>query len=105
MQTQSTFTLAGWDFVGETANGTDDIWRMRCEGMNYPKLSWQILSVSDFVCPDGVNIEDLSYYVGNWLMDNCSSDNNYCGGADLNSSGVVDLVDWAIFAENWLLGG
>ncbi|MGB7582202.1 MAG: GLUG motif-containing protein, partial [Sedimentisphaerales bacterium] len=26
MKTESTFTDAGWDFVGETANGTEDIW-------------------------------------------------------------------------------
>jgi hypothetical protein len=41
MQTESTFTDAGWDFVGETANGTDDIWKM-CEGQDYPRLSWQV---------------------------------------------------------------
>jgi hypothetical protein len=38
MKTQSTFTAAGWDFVGETANGTDDIWTMD-EGVSYPKLT------------------------------------------------------------------
>jgi len=35
MQTQSTFTAAGWDFVAETVNGTDDIWYMD----GYPALS------------------------------------------------------------------
>jgi len=42
MQTMSTFTNAGWDFVGETANGTDDYWNI--DGVNnsaYPFLSWQ----------------------------------------------------------------
>lgn len=28
MQTASTFTDAGWDFIDETTNGTDDIWTM-----------------------------------------------------------------------------
>jgi surface protein len=28
MKTLSTFTGAGWDFVGETTNGTDDFWAM-----------------------------------------------------------------------------
>jgi len=28
MQTASTFLSAEWDFVGETANGTKDIWWM-----------------------------------------------------------------------------
>ena len=40
MKTLSTFTSAGWDFVGETANGTEDIWTI-CEGINYPKFVWQ----------------------------------------------------------------
>jgi hypothetical protein len=40
MKTRSTFTSAGWDFVGETANGTEDIWTI-CEGVNYPKFTWQ----------------------------------------------------------------
>jgi len=26
MQTLATFTSAGWDFSGESANGVDDIW-------------------------------------------------------------------------------
>lgn len=104
MQTLSTFTSAGWDFVGETVNGIQDYWRMRCEGMNYPKLSWQIIPTGDLSCPDGVSIEDLSYYLDQWFMNNCSPNNNYCGGSDLNNSGNVDLSDFAIFADNWLLG-
>jgi hypothetical protein len=40
MQTASTFLGAGWDFVDETENGTDDIWRI-LEGQDYPKLSWE----------------------------------------------------------------
>ncbi|HXK50671.1 MAG TPA: T9SS type A sorting domain-containing protein, partial [Clostridiales bacterium] len=42
MKTLSTFTDAGWDFYGETVNGTDDIWNI--DGSNndgYPFLSWQ----------------------------------------------------------------
>ncbi len=44
MKTLSTFTDAGWDFVGETANGTDDYWDMDySENINngYPYLSWE----------------------------------------------------------------
>jgi len=26
MQMESTFTDAGWDFIGESVNGTEDIW-------------------------------------------------------------------------------
>jgi len=40
MQTASTFLEAGWDFVGETGNGTDDIWWI-LEGRDYPRLWWE----------------------------------------------------------------
>jgi hypothetical protein len=40
MQTASTFLDAGWDFVDEAANGTDDIWWI-LEGQDYPRLWWE----------------------------------------------------------------
>jgi len=40
MQTASTFLEAGWDYVGETTNGTEDIWKI-AEGIGYPRLAWQ----------------------------------------------------------------
>jgi len=40
MQTATTFLEAGWDFVGETANGTEDIWWI-LEGQDYPRLWWE----------------------------------------------------------------
>jgi len=40
MQTASTFLEAGWDFVDETENGTEDIWRI-LEGQDYPRLFWE----------------------------------------------------------------
>ncbi len=40
MQTASTFLGASWDFVGETANGTEDIWWI-LEGQDYPRLWWE----------------------------------------------------------------
>ncbi|MBS3767176.1 MAG: T9SS type A sorting domain-containing protein [Candidatus Cloacimonetes bacterium] len=40
--TDNIYLIAGWDFKGETANGTDDIWNIG-NGRNdgYPYLSWQ----------------------------------------------------------------
>jgi len=40
MQTAGTFLDAGWDFAGETANGTEDIWWI-LEGQDYPRLWWE----------------------------------------------------------------
>ena len=40
MQTAKTFLDAGWDFMHETTNGTEDIWWIR-EGRDYPRLWWE----------------------------------------------------------------
>ena len=40
MQTASTFLDAGWDFMGETDNGTEDI-RGIVEGRDYLRLMWE----------------------------------------------------------------
>lgn len=74
MQTLSTFTDAGWDFVEETANGTDDIWMMR----RYPALSWKnIIGISGTtaitVAKKGqgnivFEVFNLSYDNFNWLL-------------------------------------
>ena len=48
MQTAKTFLDAGWDFVGETANGTEDIWWI-LEGKDYPRLWWEAGDVADAV--------------------------------------------------------
>ncbi len=99
MQTAGTFLEAGWDFVGETENGTEDIWSI-CEGTNYPRFVWQI-AAGDFVCPDGITIADFSFFMEHWLDDNCDLSNGYCQGTDLDQSGTVDVNDLEIFFENW----
>jgi len=40
MHTASTFLNAGWDFVDEAGNGTEDIWWI-LEGKDYPRLWWE----------------------------------------------------------------
>ena len=40
MQTADTFLEAGWDYMDETINGTDDIWLID-EGRDYPHLWWE----------------------------------------------------------------
>ncbi|MCP4607954.1 MAG: hypothetical protein GY845_04490 [Planctomycetes bacterium] len=42
MQRERTFTNAGWDFVDETTNGTDDIWWI-LEDQDYPRLNWELI--------------------------------------------------------------
>lgn len=40
MQTPGPYLAAGWDFVGETENGTDDIWFIM-SSPGYPRLTWE----------------------------------------------------------------
>jgi hypothetical protein len=40
VEAMGTDLITGWDFVGETANGTDDIWWI-LEGKDYPRLLWE----------------------------------------------------------------
>jgi hypothetical protein len=62
MQMQSTFTNAGWDFVDETANGTDDIWWI-LEGLDYPRLWWEGMQVPMTLTPRVLNCRSE----GNWI--------------------------------------
>ncbi len=103
MQDINTFLNAGWDFTGETANGTDDIWRMCANGVYYPRLELEYSKIGDFTCPGGVDFEDLAYFLSYWLSANCGENNN-CNETDLNVNGTVNFVDFAAFAENWLEG-
>ncbi len=98
MKTKTTFTGAGWDFVGETVNGTEDIWRMCGSGVNYPRLSREFSDGGDFACPNGVSMNDLSYLSVRWLADSSET----AGAADGNGDGKVDLADFAILGSNWL---
>ena len=50
MQTAGTFLDAVWDFVCETANGTEDIWYIAEEG--YPHLVWELEEAP--LCPGTV---------------------------------------------------
>ncbi len=44
MKTATTFTTATWDFVGETTNGTADIWKMNaCVNNGYPAFASQLV--------------------------------------------------------------
>ncbi len=102
MKTHTTFTLCDWDFVGEVVNGSDDVWRMCVDGESYPKLWWEF-GEGDFLCPDGVDGIDYSYFASRWGDVNCG-DSNDCDGVDFDFSGDVDWGDFRIFCDHWLEG-
>ena len=103
MQDPNTFISAGWDFVGETVNGPNDIWKFIRPNQDYPRLSWQPEIVGDFVGLYGVNLVDFAFFADRWLDDECELSND-CYGADLDLSTIVDIGDALILAEHWLEG-
>ena len=42
MYTAGTYLEAGWDFVNETENGSEDTWWID-EGEDYPRLWWELI--------------------------------------------------------------
>jgi hypothetical protein len=98
MKTKSTFTGAGWDFVGETANGTNDIWAI-CEGVSYPRFVWQFIA-GDSDNDGDVDFADFARMGLKWRQTETIT---YCSGrADFTGDGLVNLNDLAALADNWL---
>jgi len=98
MQTESTFTSAAWDFIWENTNGPNDIWTI-CEGMDYPKLTWQFI-IGDFDSDDDVDFVDFANFATHWV----GTDSGLpCGGTDLTGDGNVRWDDLREFTENWLV--
>ncbi len=100
MQIQSTFTNAGWDFTGEDVNGTNDIWRMCVDGVNYPHLFYQYSINGDFACPDGVDINDLLVLSWNWLNSK-QLDPGFSYACDPTFDGLTNLADFGVLFKNW----
>ncbi|MHC4084259.1 MAG: GLUG motif-containing protein [Planctomycetota bacterium] len=61
MQMQVTFTDAGWDFVGETLNGIEDIWFIP-QG-DYPHLWWEGMQVPMKLNPGTLNCRSYGKWV------------------------------------------
>jgi len=101
MQTESTFIDASWDFIGEDTNGSDDIWRMCVDGVEYPKLWWEF-SISDFACGDGVDFIDFAVLADTWNFS--LGETGYNDKCDLAGDDIIDFADLAIFTDHWLEG-
>lgn len=91
-------TFTGWDFLGETANGTADTWRMCADGVDYPKLTWEYVKTGDFACPNGHGMDDLARLAQDWLLTYSAP----LSGADANGDSAVTFADFAILANGWI---
>ncbi len=82
MKQQASFV--GWDFVGETIKGTEDIWWI-LENITYPKLNWQRKLPFGPCGPNGPGPGDGGIYF-----------------PDYNADNFINFTDFAIFANAWL---
>jgi len=78
--------------------------------------TYQIRMTSDVTCPPGdianadwvgvrdckVDFYDLAVLISHWL-DSCSEP-YWCDDSDFDESQLVNLVDFAVLADNWLEG-
>ncbi|HAQ62750.1 TPA: hypothetical protein DCR49_12300 [Candidatus Delongbacteria bacterium] len=100
MKNISTYTDAGWDFVGETANGTEDIWNM--DGIHnngYPYLRWMYQPVA--IAPAlGSGTSEDPYQIATlenlyWITaDTLNFHSHYIQTADINAAET----------RNWFVG-
>jgi hypothetical protein len=49
-----------------------------------------------------VDFRHFARFAEHWLETGCDAGNDFCGGADLNLLGDVDLIDFGLFVEEWL---
>lgn len=94
MKTMSTFTSAGWDFVGESINGTNDYWKI-LSGNNsgYPYLNWQTFAIN---APQNLTISyNDPYIVLNWTA--------VQGAVSYNVYSTTD--PYAAFPSGWTFQG
>jgi hypothetical protein len=92
MMMQRTYTDAGWDFVGESTNGSRDLWEI-CEGTDYPRLWWEKPTAGDFVCPEDVDLYDFAVLFDLWLTNPMR--------VDITGDGIVDFEDFALLIAAW----
>jgi nitrous oxidase accessory protein len=86
------------DGIGDSAYNIDS------DKDNYPLKepfeNYIVVMVGDLDGDGDVDFADYAVLTNQWMNQNCS-DPQRCDGADLNTSGSVDLRDLAEFAGNW----
>lgn len=65
-------------------------------------LSCDLSACSDINFDARITLEDLASMASQWAGDNCDSADGFCGGTDLDYSGVVDTADLILFTDHWL---
>ncbi len=89
-------------------------WRVveKSPGFDTPGPIWSFSTrpmsgiAGDFVCPDGVNLLDLAFWLDYWLEEcfDCGQRAYDCSRADMDHSGAVNLGDFPYFSDAWYQG-
>lgn len=66
-------------------------------------LQWVGSPLGDLSGDRSVNFVDFTMFAGHWLRDDCREP-DWCGGADFDRTGSVDIEDLAVLGGNWLKG-
>ena len=69
--------------------------------LSFVSMSFAECPPADFTGDCFVNVEDFAY-IAYWWMDDCTSFNNFCMGADFDMSGQVDANDLLVLTADWL---
>jgi len=108
MTTQSTFTAAGWDFVGESINGIEEIWDMdSANNAGYPFLNWLPIEELILGIPQNVTMSssDLEIMISWDAVDNALSYRVFScplpdGVFEEDLTGVFTGTSWTCPASN-----
>ncbi|MBN1766268.1 MAG: trypsin-like peptidase domain-containing protein [Sedimentisphaerales bacterium] len=107
MALQDTDIIVYWYDPGPLQCGTNYYWqvvaRNECGETASPVWSFTTTPSGDFTHDCIVDLIDWPELAAAWLDMDCSSDNSWCDGADLDHLGNVDLSDLYIFLTNWLI--
>jgi predicted outer membrane repeat protein len=84
---------------------TDEVFDTSVVDMGYHYLLAHPIELCSFcdLSHDGdVNLVDLEIFILHWLDDDCSADNDWCGGADLTFDTYVNFNDFSALSKCWL---
>ncbi|WP_229737266.1 hypothetical protein, partial [Psychroflexus salis] len=103
---ESTFLTAGWDFVCETDNGTDDIWNIDATNNDgYPNFDGEENIFIEAIEPDGDGSVGNPYLITNlgnlyWITTNPTSWN--ANFEQINDIDASSTSEWGCNNEGWI---
>lgn len=97
MTDQSSFK--NWNFSDLSDSSAE--WKMLRNNEDYPRLAWQYEFPGDLTGKYGVDQNDLTVLLENWL--NTKSDGQY-NISDIDRDSITNITDFAVLAADWLNG-